>query len=63
MHIKFIDSVLNRNDVATLTRKMVQDSYFEINNLVRGFSTYSNYIFNNPIAIITYWAGPSFKYF
>ena len=49
MHIKFIDSVLNRNDISTLTRKMVQDSYFEINNLVSGFNTYSNYIFNNPI--------------
>ena len=52
MHIKFIDSVLNRNDISTLTRKMVQDTYFEINNLVSGFSTYSNYIFNNPIIIL-----------
>ena len=52
MHVKFIDSVLNRNDVLTLTRKMVQGTYFEINNLVTGFSTYSNYIFNNPIIIL-----------
>ena len=52
MHIKFIDSVLNRNDVATLTRKMVQGTYFEINNLVTGFGIYSNYIFNNPIIIL-----------
>ena len=49
MHIKFVDTVINRNDVSTLTRQMVQDSYFAINNLVQDFNRYSNYIFANPI--------------
>ena len=31
-HIKFVDTVINRNDVSTLTRKMVQDDYIAITN-------------------------------
>ena len=52
LHIKFVDSVINRKDVSTLTRQMVQDAYNEIINLVRGFNIYSNYIFANPIIIL-----------
>ena len=52
MHIKFADSVINRNDVSTLTRKMVYDAYNEVINLVKGFNIYSNYIFSNPIIIL-----------
>ena len=49
MHIKFVDTVINRNDVSTLTRQMVQDNYYAINSLVQDFNKYSNYIFANPI--------------
>ena len=49
MHIKFVESVINRNDVATLTRKMVQDAYINITSMVRNFNNYSNYIISNPI--------------
>ena len=49
MHIKFVDTVINRNDVSTLTRKMVQDDYIAITNLVQDFNKYSNYIMSTPI--------------
>ena len=49
MHIKLVDTIINRNDVATLTRKMVQDTYIEINRLVKNFNLYSNYIISTPI--------------
>ena len=49
MHIKFVDSVINRKDVSTLTRKMVQDSYISITSMVRNFNNYSKYIVANPI--------------
>ena len=52
LHIKFVDTVINRSDVSTLTRKMVQDAYIEISNLVKGFNLYSNYILSNPIIIL-----------
>ena len=52
LHIKFVDTVINRSDVSTLTRKMVQDAYIEISNLVKGFNLYSNYILANPIIIL-----------
>ena len=52
MYIKFVDSVINRKDVSTLTRKMVYDAYNEVINLVKGFNIYSNYIFSNPIIIL-----------
>ena len=52
LHIKFVDTVINRNDVSTLTRKMVQDAYIEIVNLVKDFNLYSNYIISNPIIIL-----------
>ena len=49
MHIKFVDTVINRNDVSTLTRQMVQNDYYTINSLVQDFNKYSNYIMSNPI--------------
>jgi len=49
LHIKFVDSVVNKNDMATLTRQNVQDEYNLIVNLVKGFNKYSNYIASNPI--------------
>ena len=49
MHIKFVDTIVNRNDVATLTRKMVQDAYINITSMVKNFNNYSNYIVSNPI--------------
>ena len=52
MHIKFVDSIINRKDVSTLTRQMVQDAYNEVNTLAKGFNIYSNYIFTNPIIIL-----------
>ena len=52
MRIKFANSVLNKNDASTLTNKMVEDYFAEINNLVKDFNTYSNYILGNPIIIL-----------
>jgi ABC-type multidrug transport system ATPase subunit len=52
LQIKFVDNVLNRNDVSTLTRKIVQDAFIEINNLVQGFNNYSKYITTNPLIIL-----------
>ena len=49
MKIKFVDTVLNKNDASTLTNKMAEDYYFEINNLVNGFNSYSSYILGNPV--------------
>ena len=49
LHIKFVDTVVNKNDMATLTRQNVQDEYNSIVNLVKGFNKYSNYIASNPI--------------
>ena len=49
LHIKFVDTVVNKNDMATLTRQNVQDEYNLIVNLVKGFNKYSNYIASNPI--------------
>ena len=49
LHIKFLDTVLNREDLAKLTRQMVQDDYNAINSLVQDFNKYSKYIANNPI--------------
>jgi len=49
LHIKFLDTVVNREDVARLTRQMVQDEYNEITSLVQDFNKYSNYIVSNPI--------------
>ena len=52
LHIKFVDNVLNREDISKLTRKMVQDAYMEIIHLIQGFQSYSNYILSNPIVIL-----------
>ena len=52
LQIKFVDNVLNRNDVSSLTRKIVQDSFIEINSLVQGFNNYSKYITSNPLIIL-----------
>lgn len=49
LHIKFVDTVVNKEDTATLTRQNVQDEYNSIVNLVIGFNKYSNYIASNPI--------------
>jgi ABC-type multidrug transport system ATPase subunit len=49
LHIKFVDTVLNKEEVEKLTRQMVQDEYSAITNLVQDFNKYSNYIQNNPI--------------
>ena len=52
LHVKFVDNVINKDDVSKLTRKMVQDAYTQIINLVQGFNSYSNYILANPIVIL-----------
>ena len=49
LHIKFVDTVVNKKDVAVLTRKMVQDEYITAIRLIQDFNRYSNYIFANPI--------------
>jgi ABC-type multidrug transport system ATPase subunit len=49
LHIKFLDTVVNKEDVAKLTRQMVQDEYNAIISLVQDFNKYSNYIVGNPI--------------
>ena len=49
LHIKFLDTVVNKEDVAKLTRQMVQDEYNAITSLVLDFNKYSNYIVGNPI--------------
>ena len=49
LHIKFLDTVINKEEVAKLTRQMVQDEYNAITSLVLDFNKYSNYIAGNPI--------------
>ena len=49
LHIKFVDTVLNKEEIAKLTRQMVKDEYSEISNLVQDFNKYSKYIKSNPI--------------
>ena len=49
LHIKFLDTVINNEEVAKLTRQMVQDEYNAITSLVLDFNKYSNYIAGNPI--------------
>ena len=49
LHIKFLDTVVNKEEVAKLTRQMVQDEYNAITSLVLDFNKYSNYIAGNPI--------------
>ena len=52
MQIKFVDTILNRNDVSSLTRKIVQDAFIEANNLIQGINNYSKYITSNPLIIL-----------
>ena len=52
MQIKFVDTVLNKKDASTLTNEMVEEYYSEINNLVKGFTTYSKYILGNPLIML-----------
>jgi ABC-type multidrug transport system ATPase subunit len=52
LHIKFVDTVLNKEEANILTGQMVQDEYTEITSVVQDFNKYSNYIENNPIIIL-----------
>ena len=49
LHIKFINTIINKEDASKLTRQMVQDEYNAIIKLVQDFNKYSKYISSNPI--------------